>query len=192
MNVLVKRGIKFAALALIVAAVASFFIGGKAVSGENKEIPVPPKKMVMETEGPATGDAWEVRCNSKDGKPVEGGCEVFQKLSVKKTGERVVEFAVGYPKGKDGSARGVIILPLGILLTEDIQMQVDDQQKVKFRVRYCTSKGCFAYLDLNRQTIDLLRNGQKTSITAKDLNGRDVNIIMSMSGFAKKLSEVEG
>ncbi|HRC26460.1 MAG TPA: invasion associated locus B family protein, partial [Alphaproteobacteria bacterium] len=63
--------------------------------------------------GVKTESLWTVRCQESDKKREH--CEVFQRLIVKETGARAAEFAIGFPEDKN-VARGVIVLPLGMLL----------------------------------------------------------------------------
>jgi len=136
--------------------------------------------------------AWAVRCNEKkDEKDKDKGrCEAYQRLAVKETGQRVVEFAIGYPDDKK-AARGVIILPLGLLLPEGVQMRIDDGAAFKFQIRYCTAEGCFAYLNLNEAVLDTMRKGTDAVVIFKTIQGQDMSIAMSLSGFSKALKEIQ-
>lgn len=124
---------------------------------------------------------WTVRCTAEEKTPGRE-CEVYQRLVVAKTGQRVAEFAVGFPKNKK-EGRGVIILPLGILLNDGIEMQIDSGQTFKFRPRYCTNDGCFAFIDINNQLLDTLKSSSMVEFSAKAMNGKDVKIRMTLKGM---------
>jgi invasion protein IalB len=142
----------------------------------------------------APADLWAVRCSDqKDQKDknTPKQCEAFQQLVAEKTKQRVAELAVGYPDGAGKDARGVLILPLGMLLTSDAQpqMQIDDKQKFKFSMRYCTGDGCFAVLDINAALMDSLRKAGNITISGFASNGQPFNIKMDMNGFDKAMKQ---
>ena len=130
---------------------------------------------------------WTKRCETEGEK--KGQCELFQRLIVKETGKRVVEFAVGYPEKKD-EARGVIVLPLGILLTEGVKLQIDAGQTFSVKPRYCGPEGCYAYVNLNKQMLDLMRKGKEAGISFQTLQGKTITVKLSLEGFGKSLKEI--
>ena len=134
----------------------------------------------------AQNGAWITRCQGEDSGNSQP-CEIFQRLLVRDTGQRIAEFAVGYPEGGQGNARGVAVLPLGIILDEDISMQIDDGARFSFKVRYCTQSGCFAFLDLNPEIVDMMRKGGEATFYFHILNGEPMAINLSLSGFTKAL-----
>lgn len=190
MKTLIRHKFKLIAAALVVAGALSFFMlkPEQAVQADQKNPPVA-QAVEQTAAAQAPGEkkpAWNVRCTAAEGDPARE-CEAFQRLVVAKTGQRVAEFAVGFPKDKkDG--RGVIILPLGILLTEAIEMQVGEGgQKFKFMPRYCTTEGCFSFIDISQALLDDLKKNAVTEISAKAMNGKDVKIKMTLEGLAGAL-----
>lgn len=131
---------------------------------------------------PPQASAWGQRCNEND----KSKCEAYWRRSLPETGQRVAEFAIGFPDDKK-TARGVMILPLGILLTEDIQMQVDEGLSFKFKVKFCDPNGCVAYLNLNQKALDALRKGTLAVVTMKSAQGRDVRIEVPLAGLSRTL-----
>ncbi|HEY8190097.1 MAG TPA: invasion associated locus B family protein [Micavibrio sp.] len=185
---------KYKALAIgiiIVVGLAVVFFNQQSVSGQEKAAaPAAVQSAAAAKQaaaGQPTGEPWSVRC-SGDKPTLDRECEVYQRLIVSKTGQRVAEFAVGFPKGKtDG--RGVIVLPLGILLEEGIVMQIDEGQKFKFKPRYCTNDGCFAFVNVNAALLEELKKGSVVQLNAKALNGKEIKIKMSLQGFGKILKQ---
>lgn len=192
-----QHKVKIAVLAVIVIAVLAFLLLG------GDDATAPAQKMAQTSsqqelsDAPAQAqptEAWLTRCEE----PQEGTetttpyCEVFQALVMQETNQRFAEFAVGFPQdaSEKGIARGVIVLPLGILLTDGIQMQIDDGQKYKFQVRYCGNNGCFAFVNLNKGLLDELRKGSETKIIAKATTGQDMIIKMTLKGFKKALQKI--
>lgn len=143
---------------------------------------------------------WTTRCdtlknpNDKNAKPVKY-CEAFQRLAVSKKGQkemqRVAEFAVGYPPDKKGNPRGVLIMPLGILLEQPLKMQLDEGKEFTFRVRYCDQTGCLAFLDLSAAKLEEFKKAEKMKITIPATNGKNLGVIMSLKGFGPAVDKVK-
>lgn len=173
---------KILAFAVVVMGLCVALFNQQAVSGEEKTVPAKEAAAAPSADAP-----WSVRCSSD--KPAPGReCEVYQRLVVAKTGQRVAEFAVGFPKDKQ-DGRGVIVLPLGILLEDGIVMQIGDGQKFKFKPRYCNPDGCFAFVNVNATLTDALKKGTEVQFNAKALTGKEIKIKMSLKGLDKALKQ---
>ncbi len=158
-----------------------------ALAEDKAKPPSPPAK---QAEATAVERGWQKRCDEVQVKEKkEKYCEVFQRLDVKESSKRVAEIAVGFPEGKD-AARGVVVLPLGILL-EKITMKVDDSKPAVFNVRYCNSDGCFSFINLGKDIIDAMKKGKKILFSFKTLEGQDVNIFLNLEGFEKVFKEIQ-
>lgn len=165
------------AFALAVALGLFVFINGQAVAGKEG---APPADSAV---------AWTLRCQpQKEGAAADDkkSCEIFQRLVVKESLARVAEFAIGFPEGSE-IARGVIVLPLGILLQPGVEMRIDDGKPYAFKIRYCTEAGCFAYVNLDKDLLETMRKGTSANFAFKAADGKDVNLSMTLSGFGTAL-----
>lgn len=169
MSILIQHKLKIAlAFAVIFMLAGGIFLAGKPVASQ--------------AEAPS---AWAKRCSEGP----NSHCEIFWRYNLADTGQRVAEFAVGYPEGSK-TARGVMVLPLGVLLTEDVQMQIDGGQAFKFKVRYCTDAGCSAFLNMNEKLLDMFRAGTLAVVTLKTHQGQNVRIEVPLAGFGKTLAQI--
>jgi invasion protein IalB len=138
----------------------------------------------------SSGPAWAQRCEKKS-----KYCEVFQQLSVQRKGgkqaQRLIEFAVGYPPDKKGQARGVFVLPLGMLLSNDTTVSIDGKPAFTFRVHHCDAGGCVAVLDLPASTLATLRKGRQMTVALVAQNGQKIDIDMQLDGFGAALDKVK-
>ena len=132
--------------------------------------------------GAPIANAWQMRCGKNEG-GAGLACEAFQRLSVAKTGERVVEFAVARPIDKKYPVQAAIILPLG-LRTRNLQFQIDQRPPARFDISYCTIAGCFAFFAFDKDSVASLENGEALNITAQSFQGKNVVIKLSLSGFS--------
>jgi invasion protein IalB len=149
---------------------------------------------VIAAEPAAAEKPWSVRCNKDEkgkeiSEPKRGNCEIFQRLVVKDTGQRFVEVAIGFPKEKE-SARGIIVVPLGILLQPGMSMKIDGGKEYKFQARYCDNNGCFGYVDLNDALLESLRKGSKLTVSFQALNKKQINVEVTLKDFATSLTQV--
>ena len=136
--------------------------------------------------------AWAVRCNDEESVQADnkrGKCEIYQRQDMKDSGQRVIELAIGYPEGQE-DARGIFILPMGILLEPGVKLTIDDGKPLAFGVRYCLPNGCFAYVSLNDDLLSRLSNGTQAVVVRA--NGEPLSIPMPLKGFTKALGEVQG
>jgi invasion protein IalB len=145
---------------------------------------------VLPAQSAEGGPMWFTRCEKQDPKSTTPPqCEAFQRLVIKESSQRLAEFAVGYAE-KGQPARGIIVLPLGILLPAGVQMQIDAGKAFKFNVRYCEVSGCYAYVTLNDELLTLMRKGTKAVITFQSTKAQKIQIEMSLKGFGAALEKV--
>jgi invasion protein IalB len=145
------------------------------------------------TKAAAAEPLWAVRC--EQGKNKNKYCEAFQRLAMTqkgdKTPKRVAEFAVGYLDNTNKtSPRAAIVLPLGIMVDQPLELQIDGKDKLAFRIRNCLADGCYAMVALQPKHIDLMKNGKQINIRALAPTGQKLDIIMSLVGFKAALGKL--
>lgn len=136
----------------------------------------------------AEGDkAWDVRCktNEKDGKDY---CEMYQMITVKKTGQRFVEIALF--KGKDDKMGGIIILPLGLLVAKPVLMKIDEGKKMAFSFHTCTPGGCLARITVSDDLLNQMRKGNDMFVGTHSQVGKPFNVKLSLKGFSKAYKDL--
>lgn len=130
----------------------------------------------------AEGEPWNIRCQG-EGKAKQ--CEMFQKMTVIKTGQRVLEFSIG-KADKRGVSTVAIIMPLGILVQDKIFIVIDDKQPVLFKIAYCLPEGCIGRTKFGKEVIANMKRGGNIAIKSRSADGKPVNISLSLKGFTKK------
>lgn len=193
-----NKNVKFIALGVVAVLVivgAFFMISGNG-EGQSDAADMPASaasgQAVNQAASPEDAEPWKIRCNNEEAQKSDskrGKCEVFQQLIVKESKQRFAEFAIGFPEGQK-EARGIMILPLGILLEAGVEMQIDDKQPFKFKVRYCEPGGCAAFLSLNDSVLDMFNNGKIAKVTLQTAQGKTLSFEMSLKGFADQFKQV--
>ncbi len=139
---------------------------------------------------------WTKRCqkDAKTGKEMKNFCEIAKRIQVKGAGTRIAEMAIGFPLNKEGkkskAARGVIILPLGILLESGVVMKIDDNKPASFKPRFCTKDGCVAYINLNEKILGTMKNGNKLNLAFRTSKGQEIKVVMELKGFTKGIKSI--
>ncbi|HRC26732.1 MAG TPA: invasion associated locus B family protein, partial [Alphaproteobacteria bacterium] len=77
-----------------------------------------------------------------------------------------------------------------MLLQSGVEMKIDEGKPFAFKIRYCTQAGCFAYVNLDKALLDLMRNGTAAHFQFKAADGKDLTLQMPLSGFGKALKEI--
>ncbi len=128
----------------------------------------------------ATDEAWKTRCEPN------GYCEMFVRLNngTDESAARLAEFAIGFPKELE-TGRGVIILPLGVLVQPGIGLSIDDSASYKFEISHCTNQGCFAFIDVNDLVLEQLKKGSNANFVFYAQNTKKFKIAMPLKGFTK-------
>ena len=129
--------------------------------------------------------AWNKRCDKS-----HKICEITQSVIVKESGARIMEFTIGYPEDANGEARGIMLLPLGILVDRQLMLKIDTGNNYAFNVRQCTKSGCFAYIDVKDELLSAMRKGNKLKISFVTMQGQNVLMELSLKGFTKALKSI--
>lgn len=131
--------------------------------------------------------AWVKRCEG-------AACEIVQRLMDGQSKARVLDMAIGFPAGKDRSkdpARGVIILPLGVDMSQPFTLTIDEGAPLAFKVRYCLSDGCYAFLTLPPDVLAGMKAGRLGVLTFKTFDGQPGRLPLALDGFSAALSALE-
>lgn len=150
----------------------------------------------------ADKSAWIVRCDDikdKDSEKVTGQyCEMVQSISVAKkdadpsTAQRIFEIALGYPPvDKQRTAASVVIMPLGVLVTQDVVLEIDGDKFVDFKIQYCDAGGCIGTFQLKDKQIEKLLKGKALTVKAVAATGQPVVIELSLNGFAGAYDKIK-
>jgi invasion protein IalB len=128
-------------------------------------------------DAPVSG--WRVECTS-DGKVLD--CRAIQQMINRDDKQLVAQLTARIaPETKAPSL--TIQLPLGISLTEPVQLKVDNGAVEKLPVQTCTNAGCIVSIPLKDPFLASMRNGTTLKLTLQDPNKRTINIDVPLLGF---------
>jgi invasion protein IalB len=123
--------------------------------------------------------AWRVEC-SGDGKTLD--CRAVQQLFQRDTRQLLVSMLVR--KAPDPKAALVTLqLPLGLNLTEPVQLKVDSGQPERYPIQTCTNTGCFVSMTANERMVTAMRSGTELKVTVQDASKNPIEMALPLLGF---------
>jgi invasion protein IalB len=130
--------------------------------------------------------AWRVECTG-DGKTLD--CRAVQQLFQRDTRQLVLSVLVR--KAPDPKAALLAIqLPLGLNLTEPVQLKVDNGQAERQSIQTCTNIGCFVLMTAGERFVNAMRGGNELKLTFQDANKKPVELSVPLLGFAVAFDKV--
>jgi invasion protein IalB len=133
--------------------------------------------------------AWRVECTG-DGKALD--CRAVQQLfqRIPNQGDRLlVAVLVRQPAGSK-TAQMAIQLPLGVDLTEGVQVRVDGGAVEKQPIQTCTNVGCFSSMSVNDKLLASMRNGKELKLTLQDGSKKPIELSLPLLGFGLAYDKV--
>lgn len=123
--------------------------------------------------------AWRVECTG-DGKTLD--CRAVQQLFQRDTRQLLVSILVR--KAPDPKAALITLqLPLGLNLTEPVQLKVNTGQPERQPIQTCTNTGCFVSMTANERLVAAMRSGTELKITVQDANKNPIEMALPLLGF---------
>ncbi len=171
-------------IAMLLLAVVSF---GTVASAQSE-----PDNTANQPEVRSEHQDWIVRCQPAPEDAFGAGelCEMYQGVSESESGQTVFEVVIGYPQGAE-SPIALFNLPLGMRLPPGVQLQVDENEPVRFAVQICLNSGCRGDIAIDETLESQMRAGAQAVLTIVDPQGRNIGLPLSLTGFSAALDEVE-
>jgi invasion protein IalB len=123
--------------------------------------------------------AWRVEC-AGDGKTLE--CRAIQQMINREDKQLVAQLSTRI--AADTKAAVLLIqLPLGISLTEPVQLKVDNGVVERQPVQTCTNVGCIVSVTLKDPLLAAMRSGTLLKMSFQDTSKRTIAIDVPLLGF---------
>lgn len=134
----------------------------------------------------ATHGDWEIRCAADDNTL----CAMSQSIAGEE-GRVLANVKILRLTGqalKDGTkipAQMEIVVPLGVVLTNGMGVQVDSNQNRIAPYRFCVQSGCRVLEPITDAYIAELKGGASAQITFRSVDGKTRQATISLKGFTK-------
>ena len=135
--------------------------------------------------------AWRVECTG-DGKILD--CRAVQQLfqRIPNQGDRLlVAVLVRRPPDPKAAPQMTMQLPLGLNLTEAVQVRVDGGPPERQPIQTCTNIGCFVSMSINDKLLAAMRSGKDLKLTVQDPNKKPVEMSLPLLGFGLAYDKVK-
>ncbi len=129
---------------------------------------------------------WELLC----GKPSDSPC-VMAQIGNDSKGTPILEMRIRkLPEerevdGKKISAIADILTPLGVMLQQGIELQIDLGPVYAANYQLCVETGCIVREPLANETLSAFKNGSKAVISLVAASMGEVRATISLKGFTK-------
>jgi invasion protein IalB len=134
--------------------------------------------------------AWRVECTG-DGKVLD--CRAVQQLfqRIPNQGDRLLVAVLVRRPPDAKTVQMTIQLPLGLNLTEAVQIKVDGGAAERQPIQTCTNSGCFVSMAVNDKFLGAMRGGKQLKITVVDPNKKPVEMSLPLLGFGLAYDKVK-
>ncbi len=132
---------------------------------------------------------WELKCFRSEAE--QDPCQMYQ-LLYEESGNPVAEFSIfRLPGQRQATAGATIVVPLGTLLSEDLEISVDGGRAKSYSYRFCNLVGCYAQIGLTQADVDAMRGGIEATlkIIPAQAPDQEVMIPVSLQGFTAAFEE---
>ena len=93
------------------------------------------------------------------------------------------------PDPKSG-AQMTMQLPLGLNLTEAVQIKVDGGPPERQPIQTCTNIGCFVSMSINDKLLAAMRSGKDLKVTVQGPDKKPVEMALPLLGFGLACDKV--
>ena len=169
-------------LVVAIAALATLsFCAGAAArkTATPADLPKPAQSPAPETK--TIGD-WSVRCFAIQS---PAPCDMFQLLTQKKTGQRVMSLSIAYMQKTDQHVIQ-IVLPLGVAIEKGVRISAGSYTSPPLEYRRCNRSGCFVEGIIDNAAIRAIgRSSAAAKVSVVSSEGQPLDIKYSLRGFAE-------
>jgi invasion protein IalB len=133
------------------------------------------------------GTGWRVEC-ANDGKALD--CRAINRVHQRETQQLIAAVAIRMPPDTRKPVLA-IQLPLGIQVTENVTVQVDEGKIERYPIQTCAQNGCFVAAPVADAVIGTLRAGKSLKVAFQSLTKQTVTVTMPLGGFALAYDKIK-
>jgi invasion protein IalB len=132
----------------------------------------------------ATYEDWIVRCETRQGPPVQKACEMVQFTQLKGHEGVLTQIAIAQP-AKGQPHRVAIQVPISMWLPTGAKLALNDKDEgILAEFKWCVPTSCFAITEVKDDVIKKWRTASEAGkLMFKDGGQRDIALPVSFKGF---------
>lgn len=135
----------------------------------------------------AVGSSWRVECTSNG--PVLD-CRTVQQVVTRENQQLVAGLTVRVPAETKKPVM-MVQMPLGVMVSEAVNLVVDDGKPEQFNIQTCNQQGCFVGAPLADNLLAAMRTGKQLRIVFQNGNKQAITVTMPLAGFALAYDKVK-
>lgn len=171
---------------------------GQVPQSQVPQTPVPQGQApaVQGTPDQRFGD-WMRRCTPNpppQSSPPPAGqqevCFLIQQVSDRNTQSPILKITIGF-FGPRRQAGAVIAMPLGVPLTQGLQLSVDGAEIRQVPFQVCRRDGCTAFVPLDEPAVSAFKAGAQAVATVDNGQGEGLNLPISLAGFTAGYGSIQ-
>jgi invasion protein IalB len=139
--------------------------------------PAPQNTTSLASDG---GSGWRVEC-ANDGKQLD--CRTINRVHQRDNQQLIAAVAVRVAPDTKKPVLA-IQLPLGIQVTEQVALRVDEGPTERFPVQTCTQTGCVVGAAFSEALLGAMRSGKELKVAFQSMTRQTVTVTMPLVGFA--------
>jgi invasion protein IalB len=133
------------------------------------------------------GSGWRVEC-ANDGKALD--CRAINRVNHRETQQLIAAVAIRIPPDTKKPVM-TIQLPLGIQVSGNVTIRVDDGKPEHYPIQTCTQTGCLSGAPASDALIGALRSGRDVKVSFHSLTSQTVTVTMPLAGFALAYNKIK-
>jgi invasion protein IalB len=131
---------------------------------------------------------WETRCETPPGAEREQ-CALIQSIAAEdRPNITLVVIVLRTADGKSQLLR--VIAPLGVLLTNDLGLKIDQTDLGRARFVRCLPNGCIAEVAMDDKLIDRMKTGKSATFIIFETPDEGIGIPLALAGFKEALEQL--
>jgi invasion protein IalB len=131
---------------------------------------------------------WETRCETPPGAEREQ-CALIQSIAAEdRPNITLVVIVLRTADGKSQLLR--VIAPLGVLLTNDLGLKIDQTDLGRARFVRCLPNGCIAEVTMDDKLIDRMKTGRSATFIIFETPEEGIGIPLALAGFKEAFEQL--
>jgi invasion protein IalB len=178
---------------ILLLAAALLLLGPATASAQAPaQPPAPAPAPAAGQQGPATmasdgGSGWRVEC-ANDGKALD--CRAINRVHQRETQQLIAAVAIRMPPDTRKPVLA-IQLPLGIQVTEQVSLQVDQHKAERHPVQTCTQTGCILGANATDALLAAMRSGKDLKVAFQSVTRQTITVTMPLAGFGLAYDKIK-
>ncbi|MFP3944004.1 MAG: invasion associated locus B family protein [Alphaproteobacteria bacterium] len=132
---------------------------------------------------------WRAQCTSasRDSKP---NCAANKRVVLANTGQLLAAITIRVPP-KTRKPVMMLHAPLGLYLPPGMSVAVGKEKPLTVPLQTCDNNGCYAGQPMPADLLEKFRKGEKLVLSFQDLSRQEIEVNISLKGFAEAYDKVK-